>query len=605
MLSPVDQAAAADTHDEALAWEELPTRRGPYELLPFRVKLRQTQPQPHTQPSDHSPQPRADRNITLTALTPRVCLRESFDHHSYGLWQTACGGMLGHYEHGFDAECRAPRSSHSLFLKGGNEANFGMTLKLPSFCHNDAARPASGRVATAAVAQPPAVPAPDWFGVEQPPQLSELARGLDADEATLAHTFDGAFRPDLVSFYVRTDDTAADAGHFILGESNEVNKRVAQFQFTKEGTMGLLGTGGITHGAMSYEANRWYQIELRFDWEDKTVAFSVDGALQQSEVPFRRDTSAFIGACALGNRDKCTTWFDRIEFVQEIIRFETSVPIRDGVAEAWIGPLNGAACSREGFVLRAVDCSSGASGTAGPFYPLSKTEGAHRVSINSSALSDFQALLHDAATSDVAFVVEGADLPAHRCILSARCEAFRAMFNSPCREGSTTCADCLRVPVHDVTRDAFFCMLSYIYGGSVDVPAELAIEVLGLADRYLLPGLKLLCGFSLRRMVSIDSVVRILLAAERWDAPLSDLHAHCMDFLLAHFDEVVHSSTFDELASSPQLLLQVTRAAARIVASSGSTSTRRRAASPNEATLMVKRRRTDGPVSLTSTSSEL
>ena len=44
-----------------------------------------------------------------------------------------------------------------------------------------------------------------------------------------------------------TDNESADAGHFILGESNEVNKRVAQFQFTKDGRMGLLGTGGATH----------------------------------------------------------------------------------------------------------------------------------------------------------------------------------------------------------------------------------------------------------------------------------------------------------------------------------------------------------------------
>ena len=35
--------------------------------------------------------------------------------------------------------------------------------------------------------------------------------------------------------------------------------------------MGLLGTGGTTHGATPYRPNQWYLIELRFDWQKKEV----------------------------------------------------------------------------------------------------------------------------------------------------------------------------------------------------------------------------------------------------------------------------------------------------------------------------------------------
>ncbi len=216
--------------------------------------------------------------------------------------------LPGHYEHGFDQQICAPGSSASLYLRGGNESNFGMTLKLPS---------------------------PDAGSGEDgaPAALPEDAESEDPA------AFDGAFRPDAVTFYVRTDNEHADAGHFILGESNEVNKRVAQFQFTRDGRMGLLGTGGTTHGATRceprraappwtatdehrlppplecigrpwfrgrrYEPNRWYLVELRFDWDIKQVAFYVDHQLQQRSIPFRRETSCFIGACALGNRDRC------------------------------------------------------------------------------------------------------------------------------------------------------------------------------------------------------------------------------------------------------------------------------------------------------------
>merc|ERR1712087_21018 len=102
-------------------------------------------------------------------------------------------------------------------------------------------------------------------------------------------------------------------------------------------------------------------------------------------------------------------------------------------------------------------------------------------------------------------------------------------------------------------------------GGAVQVPEELAVELLGLADRYLLDGLKLLCGFTLAKMVSVDSVSRILQAADRWDSPSSALKQKCMDFVLQNYEEVVVNPIFEELASSPHLLLEITRASVQIM----------------------------------------
>jgi hypothetical protein len=427
----------------------------------------------------------------------------------------------------------APGSDFSLYLKGGNDSNFGMTLKIPG-------------------------PDLDIDGHLVPALPNSTASQYPG-------FFDGAFRPDAVIFQVRTDNAFADAGHFILGESNEVNKRVAQFQFSRDGRMGLLGTGGTTHGATRYSPNKWYLIELRFDWEKKQVAFYVDGVLQQRHIPFRRETSCFIGACALGNRDKCTTWFDSIKFVQEAQLFHTEVSAASGDATAWVGPLPEEAAT-EGFVLRVEDSAGNVGDVLGPLYPLSRSEGAQRVAINKSALSDFTRLLDDTDSSDVVFIAEGRPLHAHRCILTARCEAFRGMFNSQMREGSLACHE---VPVLEVSHAAFRCMLQYIYGGAVHVPEELAVELLGLADRYLLEGLKQLCGFALAKMVAVDNVARIIQAAERWDAPGGQLKALCMEYILSHYETVVCHPVFEELASSPQLLLEITRAATRIVSPGG------------------------------------
>ena len=66
-------------------------------------------------------------------------------------------------------------------------------------------------------------------------------------------------------------------------------------------------------------------------------------------------------------------------------------------------------------------------------------------------------------------------------------------------------------------------------------------------------------------MVAVETVARIIQAAERWDAPDGQLKGKCMEYILNNYEAVVGHPVFEELASSPQLLLEITRAAARIV----------------------------------------
>lgn len=182
--------------------------------LPFRVELTAIG-EDKERLTDYAGQ------LTISALTSRVCLFEGFERETnrLGLWCAAATAswtprgearrgrrgqfgppsawtderararvrgvgrvpnfLPGHYEHGFDDSVCAPNSSHSLYLKGGNDSNFGMTLKLPS--------PQSEAESDGAPALFPE---------------DELAEGT--------YAFDGNFRPNAVTFYVRRPPVDAD-----------------------------------------------------------------------------------------------------------------------------------------------------------------------------------------------------------------------------------------------------------------------------------------------------------------------------------------------------------------------------------------------------------
>merc|ERR1712013_93791 len=63
--------------------------------------------------------------------------------------------------------------------------------------------------------------------------------------------------------------------------------------------------------------------------------------------------------------------------------------------------------------------------------------------------------------SDVIFVVGGEEVPAHRCILSARSEYFRAMFRDGMRESHSS----RPIIINSVDADVFKVVMQYIYCG--------------------------------------------------------------------------------------------------------------------------------------------
>ena len=63
--------------------------------------------------------------------------------------------------------------------------------------------------------------------------------------------------------------------------------------------------------------------------------------------------------------------------------------------------------------------------------------------------------------SDVLFIVDNQEVPAHRCILSARSEYFRAMFSDGMREANTS----KPIYINSVQYNVFKAVMQFIYCG--------------------------------------------------------------------------------------------------------------------------------------------
>lgn len=166
-------------------------------------------------------------------------------------------------------------------------------------------------------------------------------------------------------------------------------------------------------------------------------------------------------------------------------------------------------------------------------------------------LDDMRLLVNNADMfPDITFLVDGEPVHAHRAILCARSEHFRAMFKSGMRESREA------VVPYDAggwSRVAFVAMLHFLYTGSVQsLPPALATDLMGLADHVGLEGLKALCETALIDSVETANVCTLLLTAHRYGS--AELKRFCLDFIIKHHGTVpIH-----DLAAEPSLLVDIT-----------------------------------------------
>lgn len=161
--------------------------------------------------------------------------------------------------------------------------------------------------------------------------------------------------------------------------------------------------------------------------------------------------------------------------------------------------------------------------------------------------SQTSALYRSQEFTDVTFVVEGSKFFAHRVILAARSDYFRALLYGGMRETNPE----TEIEIKDTTAPAFDALLKYVYTGKVflsDFKEETILELLSLAHKYGFLALESALQGYLKATLSISNVCVVFDSALLYQ--MSDLCSTCLCFLDRNAVEVLSTDGFSCLTKS-------------------------------------------------------
>jgi speckle-type POZ protein len=137
--------------------------------------------------------------------------------------------------------------------------------------------------------------------------------------------------------------------------------------------------------------------------------------------------------------------------------------------------------------------------------------------------------------SDFTLNVHGRQFQAHKCILASSSKVFEAMFKHPTKEKMTN-----QVVIEDIQPEVFHELLRFIYTGRLTSTTmeTMAARLFAAADKYLLDQLKSECESHLRRQMSADNCLELLLLNDQIH-PADDLKQTAVDFFRRYPSEVM------------------------------------------------------------------
>ncbi|XP_063153907.1 BTB/POZ domain-containing protein 19 [Candoia aspera] len=168
----------------------------------------------------------------------------------------------------------------------------------------------------------------------------------------------------------------------------------------------------------------------------------------------------------------------------------------------------------------------------------------------SAFAATLKTLINNPQFSDVTFLVgkEKQKVFGHRCLLSARCQAFHAMLSQP----HETQAPLI---LKHMQPEVFLTIIEYLYTNGVTLNNLTAIEVLTSSMEYGLDDLRKLCIEFIKDTLKVDQACEAFQAAVAYG--LLDLQMYCLAFIENYTQEVVQTRGFFELSEQAvQTILQ-------------------------------------------------
>ncbi|CAF0889572.1 unnamed protein product [Adineta ricciae] len=176
-----------------------------------------------------------------------------------------------------------------------------------------------------------------------------------------------------------------------------------------------------------------------------------------------------------------------------------------------------------------------------------RSNGLGEINHTSVLSGDFGKLYNQSDYSDIELIVEAERFCAHRVILAARSEYFRALLYGGLRESQH---DNRTIEIKECKAAAFKLLLQYIYTGRISLIKEkedVLIDLLGLVHQYVFEELENSLSIYLKSILSLNNVCIIYDTACLYE--LHALQQHCAQFIDNYATEIIKTSEFLALSA--------------------------------------------------------
>uniref|UniRef100_A0A8C9ZVU3 Ankyrin repeat and BTB domain containing 1 n=1 Tax=Sander lucioperca TaxID=283035 RepID=A0A8C9ZVU3_SANLU len=148
---------------------------------------------------------------------------------------------------------------------------------------------------------------------------------------------------------------------------------------------------------------------------------------------------------------------------------------------------------------------------------------------------------------DICFRVDGFNFLCHKAFFCGRSDYFKALLEDHFSEGEQLQSQPSTpvITLHNISHEIFIHVMYYIYTDDTQLITEIVFDVLCVADMYLLPGLKRLCGKALAKTICEDNVMCMWKMAKLFR--LSRLEDHCTEFMAKTIERMVEQAEFAEI----------------------------------------------------------